>query len=396
MKTLQHSLFRECLNITIMRTIVLLKDDKRMIFTFILLLFGVFHTHSSEIIRIPSFDGEIVEGKLNIPTTNFTNKIVIDVPGSGPFTFETRRKLGRGNEFCFHHYFSDEFARRGVAYFSYSTRYTTTDSLPPFYDKVDKEKFFTYTPSIKVKDLEAVIKFLRSDKRLAKCQFILLGWSEGSVIASLVAERKNVSIDALFMAGAPSDDIYTTILWQHSGASSMINMRKFFDENKDSIIQRSEYNNGNPKLIARFGNQKFEHLDVNSDTILTTDDFCALVKPRLMAITKAIEKNDNEWIWNSFFRVGVSWIIEHRNIEPNKTRVLKLGLPVYLFHGTNDANAPVEGILQLQKVVRILNKSNIHFYIFPDNDHSLEFMSWVVNQAIPPSINTLIDQVEKL
>jgi len=363
---------------------------------FILLGFSTTTSLAYEILQIPSFDKQIIEGRLNIPTYNFKNKIVIDVASSGPQTYENRRKIGKSLDFKYHNYFSDEFNSRGVAYFSYNTRYTSIDTIPYSYDKVDKEKFFTYTPIEKVKDLEAIIKFLKEDSRLSSCQFILLGWSEGAIIASLVADRNNVKVDALFLAGTPAEDVYSTILWQHSGASSMLNMRRLFDTNKDGVIQAIEYDNGNPRAKAKLGGIPFGKMDINNDSILTMEDFRVKLQPRLKEILEAIEKDDNEWIWNSFFRVGVPWIKEHRKIEANKTRLLRLNIPIYLFHGTLDANAPVEGILEIQKTAELQNKTNIHFFIFPENDHSLEFISWVVNRSMPPSLNTIFEQVEEL
>ena len=56
--------------------------------------------------------------------SGFSDKIVIDVPSSGPHTYENRRQIGRSLTVNYHDFFRDELARRGVAYFSYSTRYT--------------------------------------------------------------------------------------------------------------------------------------------------------------------------------------------------------------------------------------------------------------------------------
>lgn len=351
---------------------------------------------AQELIRIPLSDGEIVEGRLSIPADRQVKKIVIDVPGSGPCTYENRRKVGSSTVFSFHDYFMNEFAGRGIAYFSYNTRYTVPDTIPPYYDRVDREKFYTCTPGQKVKDLEEIIDFLRNDSRLEACRFILLGWSEGAVIASIAAERSQVPVDAIFLAGAPTDDVYSTIIWQHSGESSMINMCRFFDKNRDGIIQKGEYVNGDPRARARVGNMRFTQLDINNDTVLTADDYRLMLKPRLKDILSAIDRNDDSWLWDSFFRVGSEWIIEHRRLEPNRTRLLKLELPVYIFHGEEDANCPVSGILKIQDQAKKKKKSNLHFYIFPDNDHSLEFLSWVVNDTIPPGIEKLIEQVEKL
>jgi hypothetical protein len=246
-----------------------------------------------------------------------------------------------------------------------------------------------------VQDLEEIIKFLKQDRRLASSKFVLLGFSEGTILSTLVAERKNVSVDALFLAGTPAEDVYTTMLWQFSGEASMINFRKFFDANKDGIIQKVEYEEADPRAIARIGGKKFEDLDMNKDTILTSEDFRITLEATSQQIFNAVEKEDDEWIWNNFFRVGTKWIKEHRTLEPNRSRIMKLDIPVYLFHGTYDANCPVEGVIQIQKNAQELNKENIHVFIFQDHDHSLEFLSWVVRKSLPEGLKTLFEEIGK-
>lgn len=205
----------------------------------ILLIFGFFSLQAQEILHIPSYDNEIIEGRLYIPS-DYKNIIVIDIPSSGPHTYENMRLLGRSTKFKYHDYFKDEFAKRGIAYFSYSTRYTKPDSTnPPYYDKVDREKFYTYTPIIKVQDLEEVVKFLKKDNRLASSKFILLGFSEGAILATMAAERRNVS-------------------------------------------------------VARVGGKKFEDWDMNKDTLLTSEDFRITLEAPSQQIFDAIEKNDDE------------------------------------------------------------------------------------------------------
>jgi hypothetical protein len=176
----------------------------------------------------------------------------------------------------------------------------------------------------------------------------------------------------------------------------MINYRKFFDTNNDGIIQRTEYANADPRAIARVGGKKFEELDMNRDSVLTTEDFRLMLQPRLQAVLGAIERKDDEWIWNSFFRIGSQWIDEHRALEPNKTRILKLELPVFLFHGVADANCPVEGVVDMGRKAQEMKKQNIHVFTFPAHDHSLEFIAWVVRQSMPDGLKTLFDQADKL
>ena len=367
-----------------------------MISVVVLLALGSAGARAQEIVRIPSFDQVIIEGRLHVPASGYINKIVIDVPSSGPHTYENRRQLGRSTVFKYHDYFMDEFARRGIAYFSYSTRYTVPDSTtPPNYDKVDKERFFSYTPSIKVKDLEAVVAFLKKDSRLASSRFAILGFSEGTILATMLAERKRVSVDGLFLAGVPTEDTYSTIQWQLSGQSSMINYRRFFDTNKDKIIQRAEFEAADPRARARVGGKSFTELDVNADSVLTADDFQQILASYRQQVFAAIDANDNEWIWSSFFRVGAPWIKEHRAIEPNRTRILRLDLPIYLFHGTDDASCPVEGVVELQRRAQELEKRNIHVLVFPNHDHSLEFLGWVVTRSLPDGLKAVFDAIER-
>ena len=271
----------------------------------ILIASGLLAVQPYEMLKIQTAGTEVVVGRLSLPSVGFKNVLVIDVPGSGPNTYENRRRIGRTTEVRYHDLFAAEFARRGVAYFSYNTRYTEVDeNTPPTFDRVDKARFWTITPAERTQDLESIVRHLRKDPRLARCQVLLLGWSEGSIIASLVAERKQVRIDGLFLAGVPADDAYSTILWQHSGEASMINLRKFFDTDKDGCITRTEYESGDPRARARVGNKTFEDLDVNQDAVLTADDFRLILKPRLQQILSAVERQDDDWIWTNFFRVG--------------------------------------------------------------------------------------------
>lgn len=362
----------------------------------LLLILSVSTVSAQEITRIASSDGEQIVGRLCMPESGFTNKIVIDVPSTGPHTYLDRRQVGRSLLFNYHDLFAEEFNRRGIAYFSYSTRYTESDTLPPYFDNVIKDKFITYTPSMKIKDLEAIVKFLKQDARLKSSRFVLLGQSEGTIIATSLVENGSVSVDALLLCGTPSDDVYSTIRWQLSGEASMINFRKFFDTNGDSIIQREEYDNGDQRALKRVGDMSFAALDVNEDSRLTAEDFRLRLRPRLDAVTGAIEHHDDEWIWNNFFRVGIDWIAEHRDLAPNSERILNLDIPIFIFHGDDDANCPVKGIRKLAEAAKAKGKANIHVFTFAEHDHSLEFLGWVIRKTMPEGLRKLFDTAERL
>lgn len=74
---------------------------------------------------------------------------------------------------------------------------------------------------------------MKHDSRLLDSKIALLGCSEGTIIASMVADRKIVTIDGLLLFGYANDNLFDIIKWQYSGKASMINLRKYFDTNKE-------------------------------------------------------------------------------------------------------------------------------------------------------------------
>lgn len=209
------------------------------------------------------------------------------------------------------------------------------------------------------------------------------------------AERKQVPIDGLFLAGVPADDACSTILWQHGGEASTINLRKFFDSDKDGRITRTEHESGGPRARARVGNKAFDDLDVNRDEALTADDFRLILNPRLQQVLSAVGRQDDDWIWTTFFRVGAGWIQRHQNVEPHRTRIPRLDLPAYLSDGTDEANCPVQGVIDSGSRARERGRTNLRLSIVPDHDHSLKFVSWAVTGNLPEGLRILFGQVER-
>ena len=154
---------------------------------------------ASELIQIKLFDGEMVTGKLDLPPgTAKVKEIVIFVHGTGPGTYQDHRKFGT-TEFNYFDYFAEEFNRRGVAFFVANKRGVEIGDQPPFYDKVDREKFKMVVPANSAQDIGSSIQQLRQEKRLKNSKFILFGWSEGTIIAAMVAdEKKNKCAEKIF------------------------------------------------------------------------------------------------------------------------------------------------------------------------------------------------------
>jgi dipeptidyl aminopeptidase/acylaminoacyl peptidase len=352
---------------------------------------------TSEIVKIKLFDGETLTGKLSLPSdTKSVQRLIVYIHGTGPGTYIKHRKIG-SFEFNYFDLFAEEFTKRGVAFFAYNKRGVEEGDTPPNYETVDREKYEKCVPSIEVKDIDSVVNFLKADKRFKKTKIALLGWSEGTILASLVAE-KNKNVNALFLAGYANDNLADIIKWQNSGAPSMLTIGKYFDSNKDNAISKEEYESSD-KVATKvretaMKNATFEQLDINHDNKVTAEDFGIINHARYERLLKAIDENDDDWIWNNYFRISSSWLKEHFQLEPNKTRLLRINIPIYIFHGDEDANAPVEGVYDLQERFAKSKKTNLQCFIFKGHDHDLNYMEWPRKKVISDGIQKIFETAE--
>lgn len=120
--------------------------------------------YSSELIQITLSDGEIVTGKLDLPTNERSiRELVIFVQSSGPHTYLDKRGRGEGI-FNYFDLFVHEFNKKGVGFFVYNRRGVTLGDKPPYYDSIDMEKYKKYLPNIEAEDIAVVINQLKRTK----------------------------------------------------------------------------------------------------------------------------------------------------------------------------------------------------------------------------------------
>lgn len=288
--------------------------------------------------------------------------------------------------FNFYDELATEFCTRGVAFFTYDRRGVTVDEngKPPFYVKLDTLKYLKYTPLREAEDVENIISTLKKDKRLKNCNIILYGLSEGTIIAPLIVERDRVKVDAIFLHGYDNENLYDVIKWQNEGNGIMIMANQYFDKNGDKKISSEEYDAKDAIVLAYkrylFQNVDFESLDKDQDGFITTGDIGSMRKNLHEGLLKAIQDDDNVWIRNNYMELTSNWFKTHFQLEPNKSRLLRLNLPIYIFHGTCDANVPVEGVYDIEERFRIMGKKNLTAYIFEGHNHDLNFEDWLVKK----------------
>jgi hypothetical protein len=353
-----------------------------------------------EIVKVGLSDGEIIAGRLMLPSNEHNVPLlVIFVHGTGPNTYLNKRKIGNA-DFNYFDLFAEEFNKRGIGFFTYNRRGVEIGDIPPYYDKIDSVKYSGYLPETEAEDIESIISQLRRDERFINSKIALLGSSEGTIISSIVADRKVEKVDALLMFGYANDNLYDIIKWQYSGHASIINLRKYFDFNKDNLISQSEYESADSGAV--FGrtrvmrNVSFEALDTEKDSILDYRDFASRTVPYFEYLIKMIDSGNDAWIWQNYFRVKSKWLKEHFQLEANKTRLLRIDIPVYIFHGTEDGNVPVEGVYDIQRAFRNAGKTNLNCYIFDGHNHDLNYLDWPFEHKISEGLNAIFNTSELL
>ncbi|MCH2023602.1 MAG: alpha/beta fold hydrolase [Saprospiraceae bacterium] len=373
----------------------------RPLFIYIFLFFLVSHSLiAQEIINFRLQDGEMIKGKLSLPKpSDSISHIVLYIHGTGPNTYLNKR--GNNNQnFNYYDMFANEFNKAGIGFLSYNRRGVTMSETPPMYDQVDSVKFLKYSPHAEAKDVEAIIRQLKKYRNLQKTKIILLGWSEGTIIASMIAERKIIDIDALILCGYVNENLFDVIKWQLNGGSSMINVCQCFDTDDNKYVDRSEYES--KETVATycreklFGGADFSLLDKSPDSILDARDFKIQTESYYNMLMEKTKEGDNNWIWNNYFRITSQWLKQHFVLEANKTRMLRLEIPIYIFHGTNDANTAVEGVYDIKKRFESTGKTNLKCEVFEKHDHDLNFSTWLEKKELPAGLKAIFEQAKNI
>lgn len=347
-----------------------------------------------EIITITAHDGLKFEGKLRVPEGKTADKLVIYINGSGPNTYDNKRQAGDVT-FNYHDLFAEQFTQEGIAYFSYNTRGVTVGNEAPYFAEIDETAYQTYLPLNQVKDVEAIIRHLKADSRLQNAKVILLGWSEGTMIAPLVALGGEVQVDALFLAGYCNETMADILEWQLTGGSSMVNVGAYLDNDGDGTVTKAEYEADPFQVTAQFG--IFEELDINSDDEIDQTDFEQMLKETHDETFRAFDGGDDLWLKENYgVRLTSAWFQAHRKLPPNRETMPQLSLPVYIFQGTIDANVPVEQSREIADAFQTAGKSNLHLLEFEMHDHDLNYILYPLSGTISEGLQAIFDTAKGL
>jgi len=353
---------------------------------------------STEILEIASFDGYTLKGRLTLPEgEKDVSTLVIFVNGSGANTYLNRR-IG----FDFFDTFADGFSELGIAFFSSNTRGVSLGDTPPMFFEIDEEAYLTYLPLNTVEDTYYMINALKENERLINSRVLLLGSSEGTIIAPLVAEKYPDSVDGIFLWGYANQNMRDILIWQNTGNPSMVWYRAHFETDEQGRISREAFEaDPNNVISGVLQNTPFDDIDNNNDGFLCEEDF-SIIWPDIVGYTlddifSAIKRRDDDWIRANYgeglIPLTSGWLLEHFSLRSNMEVLPGLDLPIYIFHGTLDQNVDVREVFRVYERFQELGKTNLTINVFENHNHDLNYQDIITYNTMPEGLQAIFDTI---
>jgi len=346
------------------------------------------------LLSVPVGDGLSLEAKLTLPLeTTGPVPVVFFLPGSGPWTFdrpvvypdfehlEEMPPPLKVYNYC--DFFARELASRRIGFFRMNKRGCGIVRDEGGYPReiVNRSLFSKATPTVLLADYRAALRILRRQPGVDADRILLLGASEGTRLAPRLALAQPAGVIALALFGYSEHNTRDTILWQNT-VGPWRNITKIFDANNDQVVTRQEYDEVvrvKGKIVAEM--LPFENLDRNRDGIVTP----AEMNHRALAdaILRAVRERDDDYLYDHVLCLSSAGLLEEWQAPPTHQALLRLNLPIGIFHGENDGACRVEGAREAASAFVKAGKTNLTLRVYPKTDHDLNWASFLKTGQIP-------------
>lgn len=353
-------------------------------------------TTTDIILDFAAEDGTPLNAKLTIPTdTQAPPPVVFFLHGAMPRSYDNPYRytddegtVHNANYLDFH---ANELAKRGIAFFRMSKR-----GCIPFPDRfgmrLDRETFATATMTVLLDDYNTALQQLRERDDIDTDRIILLSASEGTRLAPLLALRSPAGIRAIAMIGYAQDNARDLVTWQLThGPWRGVQHR--IPEARDGQLTREQYDAAlerDPSIAAEI---PFNQLDANRDGILTDEDMANFTAFRRFAILNAVDERNDEFLRRMLMELTSAYLLDWWDAPPNHTNLLKLDIPLAIFHATLDNTTRVEGVHETEAAFREAGRTNLTVRIYPDADHDLNLDWRNARDGGPPGYRDAFDLI---
>lgn len=325
----------------------------------------------SEEINIVSRHSAIISGTLTRPKTDETRVLIVLISGSGPQDRDS--KLFGHRPFLV---LSDYLTRNGYCVYRYDDRGT------------GKSTGATHgaTTANFAEDVVEITKFFRSKKQFARKKIVLIGHSEGGLIAPLAAQELK-ELSAIVLMAAPGVPCRELLLRQQYEIGKLNGM-------SDLQLERAKLINSNLyDLIVNTDSSKLEPVAREYlRTVLTKDN------------SSLSEKEINTFVDNQIRQVTSPWLRFFVSYNP-ATALRKLKCPVLAINGDRDIQVSadenltaIEQALQQSKsrnyITRNLKGLN---HLFQEcNRCTVDEYSQIDQTISPAALSTILDWFKRI
>jgi pimeloyl-ACP methyl ester carboxylesterase len=345
------------------------------------------HFQSTDI-EFQAHDGVEMFGKLVLPVAKAPRAILIYVQSAEGSTVDQKRPLGGGKTFNYFDLYRVELTARDIGFFSYEGRGIRMGDNPPRYEQIDREVYDTSTLDNKVRDVLSAIDIVRSHEGLRNTPILLMGASEGTLIAVEAASRKPDLIQGLVLYGVLAANMRENFRFIMTGGSFL--PYASVDKDQNGSITKDEWE-------AVVKNADFSKADQNGDEVFTASDFEIINQKYVNAIDNEDFQVLNDWGKASAGVVLPSdWFKDHFAHAEMWEFLEGLKMPVGLFHGDRDNMASMEALKVLEAKATSANHTNLEFRYFEGLDHTLNIGEYFVKNKMPKGHQAIFQFIDRI
>ena len=325
------------------------------------------------VIKFTATDGTPLEAKLSVPAgAKGPVPVVFHLHGAGPRNYDHgirfRDTDGQVRQTRYYDFHARELARHGLAFFRMSKRGCSMDADGR--PVVDRAVFSKATPTVLLDDYSRALDALRQRTDVDARRIILFGSSEGTRLAAQLVPRSPSGVIGLVLMSHQPDNVKNTVVWQNTigvwrAVTSLI------PEAADDAITKAEFDEAVKRDATIAQRLPFAKFDTDANAVVTSAELTTLVRPRLDLILKAVEDRNDDFLWTSLLNLTSAYLLDGWEGEPTQAFLLKLDLPIGIFHGDLDGTTRVEGVRETDAAFRAARKTNLTVRTYPRLDHDL-------------------------
>jgi pimeloyl-ACP methyl ester carboxylesterase len=138
----------------------------------------------------------------------------------------------------------------------------------------------------------------------------------------------------------------------------------------------------------------FSLFDTNRDGVVTPPDVRA--DWQFQQILRAVQERDEDFLWKNVVNLSSAYLLEDWSRPPNHTALLKLNIPLAIFHGQDDGTCRMEGAREAEQAFAAAHRDNLTVRIYPKADHDLNWAQVLRDGTLPEPFRDLFTTIERM